>query len=290
MEYAARTQNDPMMGFFHGQVFEPDRWGVLGLIALTSSNMGEALQAQYRFQSLSGNMGAPIHIVSDDEHSEFGQSICVQWVPAYNCSHHTTEMIISGLIALGRQLLNSPAYSPIKVCFTHENMGSQSIYDGFFNCPVEFSAAYNGLILNPELLLQPLRRFDKELNALLIERAEGLLAQQTFNSPIEVIKDYVIKTLPDHVPDMDEIAKYLNLSVRSCQRKLQEYGTSYSQLLDVIRKELALTYLRQTSNSMLYVSERLGFSEQSAFQRAFKRWTAMTPRAYRLSIQKPAVK
>jgi hypothetical protein len=54
--------------------------------------------------------------------------------------------------------------------------------------------------------------------------------------------------------------------MRSAQRKLSEYRTSYSQILDAIHKKLALTYLRQTSNSVLYFSERLGSSEQGAFQ------------------------
>ncbi len=141
------------------------------------------------------------------------------------------------------------------------------------------------VILNALCMLQwPLRKTDLELNKVLMEHAQSLLTQQSFTSPMEVIKDYVIKNLPTHVPDLDEVAAYLNLSVRSAQRKLNEYGTSYSQVLDAIRKELALTYLRQTSNSVLYVSERLGFSEQSAFQRAFKRWTNTTPRRYRLGI------
>jgi AraC-like DNA-binding protein len=283
--YASKALDDALLGFIHGQVFEPDRWGVLGLIALTSANMEGALQAQYRFQSLSGNMGAPIHMLGEQAEGGLDPSICVQWVPAYNCSHHTCEMIVTGLIALGRQLLNDLNYSPLQVYFTHSSHASSGVYEEYFNCPVTFNAQYNGLVLPSGLLGAPLRRFDKELNSLLVERAEGLLARQTSQSPIEVIKDYVIKTLPDHVPDMDEIALYLNLSVRSTQRKLHDYGTSYSQLLDVIRKELALTYLRQTSNSVLYVSERLGFSEQSAFQRAFKRWTGLTPRGYRIKTQ-----
>lgn len=285
VSFASSALGDALLGFTHGQVFEPDRWGVLGLIALTSPHMGAALQAQYRFQSLSGNMGAPIHMLNLPAEGKQPTAACVQWVPAYNCSHHTCEMIVTGLIALGRQLLNDQNYSPLQVSFTHSPQASIEHYEGYFNCPVTFNAQYNGLLLAPDLLNAPLRRFDKELNSLLVERAESLLARQTSRSPIEVIKDYVIKTLPDHVPDIDEIALYLNLSVRSTQRKLQEYGTSYSQLLDVIRKELALTYLRQTSNSVLYVSERLGFSEQSAFQRAFKRWTDLTPRGYRVKAQ-----
>ena len=158
-------------------------------------------------------------------------------------------------------------------------------YFSFFDNPkICVAAGWYGNLANKlkDFTNEKVMSFDKDLNTLLITRAENLLEQQTSNSPVEVIKDYVIKTLPDHVPDIDEIALYLHLSVRSTQRKLQEYGTSYSQLLDVIRKELALTYLLQTSNSVLYVSERLGFSEQSAFQRAFKRWTGLTPRGYRV--------
>ena len=134
------------------------------------------------------------------------------------------------------------------------------------------------------MLEVPLRKSDTETHKILINHAQSLLEEQTFTSPLEVIKDYIVKTLPGHVPDIEEVSAYLQLSVRSTQRKLQEYGTSYSQVLDAIRKELALTYLRQTQNSVLYVSERLGFSEQSAFQRAFKRWTGITPKRYRNTI------
>ncbi len=273
---ACEELQDPMLGFHHGQYFEAERWGVLGFIALTSQSIGAAMEAQYRFQSLSGNMGAPLQ-------SGSGNIISQQWVPAYNCSHHLTEQIITGQVSLARLLINQSHYAPEAVMFTHKAQGPKTDYEAYFNCPVHFGAEHNALVIERSMLQLPLRRSDGEMNKLLTGHAVSLLAQQTFSSPMEVIKDYVIKTLPSHVPDIEEVASYLNLSVRSTQRKLQEYGTSYSQVLDAIRKELALTYLRQTQNSVLYVSERLGFSEQSAFQRAFKRWTGTTPRRYRTS-------
>ena len=266
--------NDENLGFHFGQNYDPDRWGVLGYIANTSSSIMAAMAAQYRFQSLSGNMGAPLQFTD-------GQTTTVQWVPAYNCSYHLAEQIVTGLISLSRLLINEPEYAPQGVYFTHDCQGDSAKYVTYFGCPVHFNAQFNGLEISNQILQQPLRKADVEINKLLIDHAESLLAQQTFTSPMEVIKDYVIKNLPSHVPDIEEIAAYLNLSVRSTQRKLQDFGTSYSLVLDGIRKELALTYLRQTQNSMLYVSERLGFSEQSAFQRAFKRWTGTTPRRYR---------
>jgi AraC-like DNA-binding protein len=275
--YASKALSDDTLGFKYGQIFEPDRWGVLGYIALTSQNIAAAIEAQYRFQSLSGNMGTPIKV----SHSRV---TTLQWVPAYNCSHHLTEQIIAGLISLSRVLTNDNNYAPSKVFFTHKCQSNRHIYEDYFQCSVSFESEYNGILLDNSALEARLTKSETELNNVLYQHAQAMLDHQTSSTPMEVIKDYVIKTLPSHVPDIKEVAKYLDLSIRSAQRKLHEHGTSFSQVLDAIRKELALTYLRQTHNSVLYVSERLGFSEQSAFQRAFKRWTGTTPRRYRLSI------
>lgn len=276
-QYACQTLDNSILGFEYGQIFEPDRWGVLGYIALTSKNIATAMEAQYRFQSLSGNMGTPVQITQ-------GEETTLQWVPAYNCSHHLTEQIITGLISLSRVLTNKNNYAPSKIFFTHKCLSNKDTYEKYFQCPVSFESRYNGILLKNNELTASLTKSDIELNKVLCQHAQTLLDHQTFSSPMEVIEDYVIKSLPSHVPDIEEVSKYLNLSIRSTQRKLHEYSTNYSQVLDAIRKELALTYLRQTHNSVLYVSERLGFSEQSAFQRAFKRWTGTTPRLYRLSI------
>jgi AraC-like DNA-binding protein len=275
--YASHALSDSILGFKYGQEFEPDRWGVLGYIALTSQSIATAMEAQYRFQSLSGNMGAPIQINN-------GIVTTLQWVPAYNCSHHLTEQIITGLVSLSRTLTNDNNYVPSSVFFTHKCKSDKHIYEDYFQSPVHFESEYNGIVLDNSALEANLTKSDAELNKVLYQHAQAMLTDQTFSLPLEVIKDYVIKTLPSHVPDIEELSQYLNLSVRSTQRKLYGYGTSFSQVLDAIRKELALTYLRQTDNPVLYISERLGFSEQSAFQRAFKRWTGNTPRHYRLSI------
>lgn len=277
--FASEALDEALLGFKFGQVFESDRWGILGYIALTSQSVADAMAAQYKYQSLSGNMGAPILI-------GHGDASTLQWVPAYNCSHHLPEQILSGLISLARTLTNTEHFYPTRVFFTHKPQSGITEYEAFFKCPVTFEAQFNGIAMHNSGLQVPIRKSDTELNKVLHLHAQSMLTQQTFNSPLEVIKDYIVKTLPDHVPEIDEVSDYLDLSVRSTQRKLQEYGTSFSQVLDAIRKELALTYLRQTHNSVLYVSERLGFSEQSAFQRAFKRWTGTTPRRYRVSVLK----
>jgi len=265
---------DDELGFHIGQEFQPDRWGILGYIAVTSSSIEEALQAQYVYQSLSGNMGTPHKVIEND-------ITHIQWVPSYDCSYHMAEQIITGLVTMARYLTNDQRFSPELVCFTHECMGQAKNYESFFNCPVKFQQDSNEVLVKSKNLNKPLFRSDVELNALLRSRADTLLSELTESSPVDVIRDYVLKTLPTHVPEIEEVASVLNMSSRTLQRKLKEQGLSFSGLLDSIRKELAITYLTQTDGSLLFISQRLGFSEQSAFQRAFKRWTGSTPNHFK---------
>ncbi|NEP18534.1 MAG: helix-turn-helix transcriptional regulator, partial [Leptolyngbya sp. SIO4C1] len=85
-------------------------------------------------------------------------------------------------------------------------------------------------------------------------------------------------------PKLDAIAAKLGYSSRTLQRKLQQAGTSFQQVLDDIRRELAFQYLQETQLTASEIAFLLGFSENSAFTRAFRRWTAITPGDYRRMV------
>ena len=82
-------------------------------------------------------------------------------------------------------------------------------------------------------------------------------------------------------PSLDRIADQLGLTPRTLQRKLHELGTSHNELLDHMRRQLAMRYLREPEMAICEVAYLLGFSESSSFHRAFKRWTGVTPKEYR---------
>jgi AraC-like DNA-binding protein len=92
----------------------------------------------------------------------------------------------------------------------------------------------------------------------------------------------ITNQLKGELPSIDAIAHILAMSVRQLQRELQAEGTSFQKLLDETRKQLALRYLKHPHTPIHDVAFMLGFSEPSAFHRAFKRWTGQTPRTYRL--------
>ena len=98
------------------------------------------------------------------------------------------------------------------------------------------------------------------------------------------MKNEIVDELPSGLPSDELIAKAVSMSTRSLRRRLSAEGTTYSQLLDAVRRELAERYIADTSRSLGEISYLLGFSELSSFSRAFKRWTGHTPSAVRAEI------
>ncbi len=97
-------------------------------------------------------------------------------------------------------------------------------------------------------------------------------------------RQVLCRLLPQGEPKRDSVAQLLHLSQRTLQRRLQEEGTSYQQLLDDTRRELAEQYLGQPNLTLLEVAYLLGFADPSNFFRAFRRWFDMTPGEYRARL------
>ena len=86
-------------------------------------------------------------------------------------------------------------------------------------------------------------------------------------------------------PSLEHVAEQLAMTPRTLQRKLHEIGTSHNELLDQMRRQLAMRYLREREMAICEVAYLLGFSESSSFHRAFKRWTGVTPKEFRKNLQ-----
>lgn len=96
------------------------------------------------------------------------------------------------------------------------------------------------------------------------------------------VRRAVSDTLSDGVPTLSAIASKMGLGPRTLQRRLSESGHSFQSIVDLARKELAIRFLRETELCLAKIAFLTGFSEQSGFTRAFKRWAVQTPRSYRL--------
>lgn len=117
---------------------------------------------------------------------------------------------------------------------------------------------------------------DEMLMKILIDIKQGDIVQQ--------VKSIIFDHLPDGPVTDKLVASELNLSERSLQRRLKEHQTTFRFLLDSVREMLAKQYIKNPLNRMSDIAFLLGFSEQSAFSRAFKKWTGKSPVEYRKSI------
>ena len=172
---------------------------------------------------------------------------------------------------------------PKNVTFVHAEPPCSSEYSALFKAPVHFSAARDSMTLylvdvdkhltcaNPQLA---------RLNDQVMIEYLGELDKDNISDRVAAV---IIDMLPSGGVTDEKVAEQLNMSERSLQRRLKEAGTTFRRLLEGIRKDLASTYVRDLDVDLVEVAFLLGFSDQSAFSRAFKRWTGNTPSEFRMS-------
>jgi AraC-like DNA-binding protein len=151
---------------------------------------------------------------------------------------------------------------------------------------VSFGNAMTSVRFSADFLRLPIRNSDPGLKALLEQQAEAQLkALPETDQFEETLNQALIRALHDGVPTLEQVALRLSMSNRTLQRRLGERGLNYQALLDRTRSELARRYLADRNLSLSEIALLLAFSEQSAFNRAFKRWYGESPRRFRRSLQ-----
>jgi AraC-like DNA-binding protein len=149
-------------------------------------------------------------------------------------------------------------------------------------CPVYFGSDRDALLISPDVLTASNKLGDKGITDFLLghlDREMELMGDM--GSLIERTKDFIARALSEGLPKMDEIARRLGMSVQSLHRRLAKDGMTFQNLTETTRRELAEGLLRDERSSLAEIAFLTGFSEQSSFNRAFKRWVGRTPANYR---------
>lgn len=158
----------------------------------------------------------------------------------------------------------------------------ESLYVSKLGCPVEFDAAQSALVLAPGVhRMVPPPRYPG-LRVVIEREAERLLAAaKRKKDPLAACRRELSSLIGPGTPTLDQLADRLGSSRRKLQRLLAEHDTTFPALVDEVRFPLAEQHLASGQVSVAEVGYLLGFSEPSAFTRAFKRWTGRAPRDYR---------
>jgi AraC-like DNA-binding protein len=176
----------------------------------------------------------------------------------------------------------SAEFTPTAVEFQHNEPADISEHQQLFRCPIKFNSRTNKLHFPSSYLSLPIEKADASLCALLDRHAEELLAKfPPRDSLVDQVRSIIASEFRGGDPSLEHVADQLRMTPRTLQRKLQELGTSHNELLEQMRRQLAMRYLREREMAICEVAYLLGFSESSSFHRAFKRWTGLTPKEFR---------
>jgi AraC-like DNA-binding protein len=172
------------------------------------------------------------------------------------------------------------SFAPVSVAMQREDCGHIDEYVKFFNAPVTFGAKTNTLVFDKAALDATLPGDNSELAKANDKVAEHYLESLDPRKVASEVRELLVTLLPSGHSNQDLIAQRLNRSVSTLQRQLHSEGTNYQAIRDETRKILAEEYVANHKLSLSQVAYMLGFSDQSNFSRAFKRWTGKSPRDY----------
>ncbi|WP_298802242.1 AraC family transcriptional regulator [uncultured Pseudokineococcus sp.] len=263
-------------------VVTPDRYGVLGLVLETATCVREALERSARwYRAATGSATYELR-----ETTGGGELVLRR-------DHHrpglrmANECGLAAFVAMLGQVAASPV-RPRAVCFRHQRPASTADYRRLFGCPVGFGAPENVVVLDETALRTPTRLADEGLcDHLPLRPGEAWRRTHEATTLEGRVREAVVDDLGGGVPRMTLTASRLGMSERTLQRRLAERGMAYSGLVDQARREVAEVLLVHTDSPFAEIAQLAGFSEQSAFCRAFRRWTGSTPSAVRAAVTAP---
>lgn len=274
-EAVALQPGEPAPGLAIGAGVQPRHVGVLGYLVLASDTLAEAMAAYQRYERLFYGVDlAEVAMVQGE--------VELRWPRPPHVSVVADEVAIAALVSfLRRQIADAPP--PSRVSFLHAAAPARrAACEAFFGCPVDFGDTHTRVRFPASYLAIPMPHRDPGLRTLLDQQARSLLAALPQPNPFDrAVQQVLVRLLPDGEVSVDKVAQALHQSTRTLQRRLGDSGITWQALLDRTREHLARQYLADPALSLVEIALLLGYSEQSAFTRAFRRWTGQTPQACR---------
>ena len=197
----------------------------------------------------------------------------------------SNEATLASILSISREA-TSKDVTPTGVFLKHSAPENVSEHEAYFGCPIHFGTDRDALQLSDETLQTPNQLGDATISRFFDSHLEAEVSKLEDESSLERrVRSRIARELSDGLPAISDIARHFGMSGRTLQRRLSDRGYSYQALVDEARRQLAERLLQETSCSLAEVAFLTGFSEQSSFTRAFKRWAGQTPRSYRVGAR-----
>ncbi|HEY9664041.1 MAG TPA: AraC family transcriptional regulator, partial [Allocoleopsis sp.] len=279
-------------GLHVGELFSLGNFGIAGYVLLNCQTLKDVFEKFCRYTCLFCQ-GVLSNLSISDGMAFLECSSVPEPVPSpqllEDARYDIEDTFVSALTAI--RALTGKELSPAAVWFCHRAPSDLGEHKRIFQTELKFSMPANRLFFDANCLDWSVLSSNANLLPLFEQHADLMLEEINRTNPYtRQVVQAIAQQISRELPTIQAIARELSISVRQLQRELNTEGTTFQKLLDETRKELALRHLRNPSTPIHDIAFLLGFSEPSAFNRAFKRWTGKTPGSYRHTQQLSAIR
>lgn len=277
IEAAIRLTNDENLGLHQGEHLSKGFSNILGYVLMNCSTLKECWTKYCRYEKIIDSTSISNFQIIDN----YAVLSNITVDKALESNRQFSEFKISGMLSYIK-LLSNENLQLHEVHFTHSRASNTSEYERIFQCKVCFEKSSNSLIFDSKVLNISVIEPNEKLLLLFEKNAEEILETFNDNTYANMVTEILLEEIKKcNLPSIENVAKKLLLSVRSLQLYLHKEDTSYIKLVQKTRKDMAEKYLNDRNISIDEITYILGFSETSAFHRAFKNWTGVTPSQFR---------
>jgi len=280
-DHAAEVLHDSSFGLHVGQSIKPGHLGPEGVALMSCTTVREMVERSTRYSTLVFDACRNEFVERGEECVRYWHSNLPDGAPLGRLQD---EMNMALWITLARWLTGRPDLALRWVSFRHARPSDVREHEALFRCAVQFGAPATALAFDARFLDLPLPQANVAVRRVMDALCERLLTEQgSISDPpwLASCRSAILRSFERGVPSLTAVASAVELGPAQLRAHLSKHGLTFRGLVDDLRRQLALGYVRDPAFRLVEIASLLGFSEQSAFQRAFKRWAGMTPGQYR---------
>lgn len=272
---AVALTGDAALGLRVAMQMQPGMLGLIEYAARNGASLGQALHTLTRYSEL---LAEGVHFALHEE----GEQVRLSYTVTGSPQPPSVIDFALGYVARVMRDFSQPSVQLSEVSFDHPAPSERAVYEEAFRARLRFDAGHNALSFSSAYLSAQIHSADPHLHAVLDHQAAKLVSELPKADAFEDrVKLLITNELRGGDASAQGLAKKLHMSARTFQRRLVDVGTTHSALLDEVRHALATRMLDQDELSLGEIAEALGFSDVSAFRKAFRRWTGAAPQRRR---------
>lgn len=281
METAIAETGDLAFGLHVGQSLNLTAAGLIGQMTHSADTVKQALELCCEYANL-GCSSLPMTLEEHDNYYKVKLKPNPVWLAQSKMAVDQTAVGVLAFTIREFHSLTRFKHNPIQVFLTIDKPNRPEEYIAAFGCPVNFAEEELALLLEKPHVEDKIVTSDYNLLRILVAHAEEKSKELINGKGVgSLVRESILNLVKPEFPSIEMVAGHLNMSSRTLQRRLKSEGLSFKAIIDELKKEFALKYIKRDDLSIAEIAYLLNYADSSAFNRSFRRWYGKSPRAYR---------